>query len=457
MKDKIEFKNEIELKNLIQENISVLKKIIPNQNSNNIFSNKKNFFLTNKTLSSLFYSNFKDSVLKNIIKILKNACYEAEIASACGADITYLLTLFQLENSLKFGFLTDKNQLIKIISSINKIKKKFSIDNIDEIANNVFDPEDRILKSIFKEAIILSGPDGSIIVDNNSSSSTSIELVDGYTTKFDPFEIFYGTDKKWQKSFLKTFIVDGIIENIHEIDQLLIESNKTKIPLVIFARGFGEEVLNTLKLNNDLGNFDIFPIKIRQEENNLNLINDIAVVCGTDIVSTLKGDVLSLVKYDNLSLIEKIICHKNNFTIINYQTKNRVSLQIRNIIEERNQKIDSKMEDSYNFRLKFLNHRSIKINIPFISEEEKIKNNEKLDYALRIFRTCLNSGLLDLTKKDYIFKECENSPIFKDILENTFNHLNCIIPIESFIISLKKSYAITKQLSSLSGALLLKD
>src|SRR3989338_8821790 len=149
MKDKIEFKNEIELKNLIQENISVLKKIIPNQNSNNIFSNKKNFFLTNKTLSSLFYSNFKDSVLK---KILKNACYEAEIASACGADITYLLTLFQLENSLKFGFLTDKNQLIKIISSINKIKKKFSIDNIDEIANNVFDPEDRILKSIFKEA-----------------------------------------------------------------------------------------------------------------------------------------------------------------------------------------------------------------------------------------------------------------------------------------------------------------
>ena len=109
MKDKIEFKNEIELKNLIQENISVLKKIIPNQNSNNIFSNKKNFFLTNKTLSSLFYSNFKDSVLKNIIKILKNACYEAEIASACGADITYLLTLFQLENSLKFGFLTDKN------------------------------------------------------------------------------------------------------------------------------------------------------------------------------------------------------------------------------------------------------------------------------------------------------------------------------------------------------------
>ena len=68
MKDKIEFKNEIELKNLIQENISVLKKIIPNQNSNNIFSNKKNFFLTNKTLSSLFYSNFKDSVLKNIIK-----------------------------------------------------------------------------------------------------------------------------------------------------------------------------------------------------------------------------------------------------------------------------------------------------------------------------------------------------------------------------------------------------
>ena len=119
----------------------------------------------------------------------------------------------------------------------------------------------------------------------------------------------------------------------------MIESNKTKIPLVIFARGFGEEVLNTLKLNNDLGNFDIFPIKIRQEENNLNLINDIAVVCGTDIVSTLKGDVLSLVKYDNLSLIEKIICHKNNFTIINYQTKNRVSLQIRNIIEERNQKI----------------------------------------------------------------------------------------------------------------------
>src|SRR3990167_5865287 len=304
MKDKIEFKNEIELKNLIQENISVLKKIIPNQNSNNIFSNKKNFFLTNKTLSSLFYSNFKDSVLKNIIKILKNACYEAEIASACGADITYLLTLFQLENSLKFGFLTDKNQLIKIISSINKIKKKFSIDNIDEIANNVFDPEDRILKSIFKEAIILSGPDGSIIVDNNSSSSTSIELVDGYTTKFDPFEIFYGTDKKWQKSFLKTFIVDGIIENIHEIDQLLIESNKTKIPLVIFARGFGEEVLNTLKLNNDLGNFDIFPIKIRQEEHNLNLINDIAVLCGTDIVSTLKGDVLSLVKYDNLSLIK---------------------------------------------------------------------------------------------------------------------------------------------------------
>ena len=146
------------------------------------------------------------------------------------------------------------------------------------------------LSSVLLEAIKLGGIESKIVCEPTKNSKTSIELKNGYNFTINPFDLFYNQKGRWDREKVKCLIVDGFVENISEIDHLLTESNKTKNPMIIFANGFNDDVIQTLKFNFERETLDIFPVKIDIELDSINTINDIAVVCGGDIISSLKGN-----------------------------------------------------------------------------------------------------------------------------------------------------------------------
>ena len=126
----------------------------------------------------------------------------------------------------------------------------------------------------------------------------------------------------------KICVIDGIVERVSEINGLIHSSYKQNCPLIIVARGFNDDVQNTLGVNFNTGNLSVVPFCVPYDELGANLVNDICVVSGCDIVSSLKGDVISSVLWDDVVNVEKasVDLQKGSLIIQNNLTLNNVAI-----------------------------------------------------------------------------------------------------------------------------------
>jgi hypothetical protein len=122
-----------------------------------------------------------------------------------------------------------------------------------------------------------------------------------------------------------------------EIDGILCDATKEKVPLAIFARGFSSDVIHTLKVNMDRGTLDVLPISFGVDNiETVNSVADVARVIGTDIITPLKGDLISACRIHQLKSVQKIICYNGNITLINSPTEEDVKLHVNELIGRTN-------------------------------------------------------------------------------------------------------------------------
>jgi len=255
---------------------------------------------------------------------------------------------------------------------------------------------DEILTNVAFQAIKLGGLEGKVFVENGKQSNYLVELKEGFNFRAKPFKFFLKNNSTfWEESNCKVLILDGVIENVSEIDHLLMKTHETKIPLVVIAQGFSEEVVATLKANQERKNFDCIPVRIMPDLESLNVINDIGIVAGSIPVSSMKGDLLSFVKYDDLPLVDKVRCSQTDLVIENSTTKNQVNSQIKFLLEKRQSEQVNDIVDLLDKRLKSLVANTVTIYIPNISPLAIDDLRVKLDNALRAAKTILNYGIVD--------------------------------------------------------------
>ena len=186
--------------------------------------------------------------------------------------------------------------------------------------------------------------------------------------------------------------------------------------MIIFSNGFNEEVIQTLRLNFERETLDIFPVKIDIEIDTINVLNDIAIICGGDIISSLKGNTLTFVKYEDIPVIDFISCVGKNITINNSKSSQRSELQLQEILKQLNKSDNEFIIKSLNNRIKSLTSNVVSIKIASDSEIQNIKNIEKIDLALRVFKSVLKFGVVDVKK---IIHSIKNN-FMKEIIENTY-------------------------------------
>lgn len=362
----------------------------------------KSSLITDKVVTSLRYVQEQQGVTGIIEGMLLEACYKAELNGAGSADLcsTFALALItqitQLcEAGYSFKALRQEAQegYKAFHSHLSSLAAEPTEKALHEAVRGAVD--DPLLASMVLEAINLAGVEGTVFPEHTKTLVPSVELVNGYRFKISPPTPFYAGKGKWKRQFPKVLIIDGVIERVSEIHGILEKASQTKEPIAFITRGYGEEVIMTLKVNQDRRTLDIIPIIVPFDLEGINMLNDISIVCGADIVTSLKGNLISTIKYDDLKSVDSINCQGNLMTVLNRGTEKHVADHAQFLTRKQEQQHVEDVSDLLLKRIRSLSSYCVRLRIASKSEQEKMKDLEAVDMGLRIVRSVMSHGVID--------------------------------------------------------------
>lgn len=338
------------IQNYFLSNLSDLEKIIINHQT--LLSENSGVLSTNnyQTILKLLKPTTRTELVLN--SVLINELLRAENLVAEGCFYTLL------------GFISDK--------TYEEVTKELE-DWIQPVTNKTIKTilkqeckEHKKLIKILEQVINLAGLEYQIIVNPESTKTNKffIELKNGYW--FDSLKPFSFFDSWESKQSPKVLIVDGSVEKVSELENIFTKCSQTKQPLVIFAQGFSEEVLATILANNKQERFFVYPLKVEPSLEGLNVLNDIAVICGSDVVSSLKGQQIIWVDYSELPTIDSITINKltKQVCISNKKTEHNVVQTVNELILKRDNHQLVDIKNLLDKRIKTLLSKTVILKFP---------------------------------------------------------------------------------------------
>lgn len=372
-------------------------------------------------------------VEKTLHSCLASSMKKSEMMSAKSGYLSFLFSISLIKTLLKNNNLLKINDkefselfndsLENFRRSISKNCEQISEQDFYSSINNIC--ESSILANVIKEAISLGGLEGKIRVEDSKHQSSNfvLELKTGHCFNLKPYEGFLD-DGVWESLNVKVLPIDGFIESVSELNTILNRSKDTKNPMLILAHGFSEEVIATLKTNKEHGIFNILPVKTYSGIESLNVINDVAIVTGTDIVSCVKGEQIRFINYDNIPIVSKIRCLPQELIMENSKINPNINAHIKTLLKKREDNIS--IEDICNLldkRIKSLFTHSVVVTLPNISSVEKDSTRIKFDIALRACKTLLTHGVVNI---DNVINDLQKSS--KTDIDNIL--IQCLLEIK---------------------------
>jgi len=287
----------------------------------------------------------------------------------------------------------------KVGEELREIAKPVkSSDEIAQVATIA--AESTELGKIIAEAINKVGKDGAITVEESQGTGIEKEIVEGL--QFDrgyvsPYMVTNAERMEAVMEGAQILITDKKISSIHDILPLLEKLAKSgRKELVIIADDVDGEALATLVVNKLRGAFSALAIKApgfgdRRKE----MLEDIAVVTGGQVVSEDLGIKLESVELSMLGSARRIVAGKENTTIIGGKGKKpeiekRVK-QIRNQIEETKSDFDrEKLEE----RLAKLSGGVAVLRIGAATETEMKYLKLKVEDAVNATKAAIAEGIV---------------------------------------------------------------
>lgn len=242
------------------------------------------------------------------------------------------------------------------------------------------------LQNILFEALNLAGLEGRIFVERGIGTISSVERVNGYNFHVKLPVPFTGTRQQ-----VRVAVIDGMIETVSEIHHLLQKFSETKETLLLVLRGISDDVTHTLKVNMGRKTLDVIPVIVKYDFEGLNVLNDIALVCNTDVVSSMKGQLISAIQYDSLAVIPSMTFKDDVLTLVNDKVISRTELQIRQLIEKSQEAELEQFKQIYDDRIRSLTPSSVRVRI--VNDRAFSDFAEKIDVSLRVVRSSLRHGL----------------------------------------------------------------
>jgi hypothetical protein len=265
--------------------------------------------------------------------------------------------------------------------------------NIDDLRESLLFFSGKLASDIVIDSVLTAGRKGKILLDSNLSSSTEI-VFGSQACKWKPDSSFFASINlsKISVSNCKVIFIDGIIESVAECHHLFQFSYDKKIPLVIFSRGFAEEVNSTAALNFQRQTAQLIPIIVPFDEVGVNSLGDLAACFGSEVVSSDKGQLISSIKVDECKSALKVTATPN-FTEIEF-FENRTD----EVVSSLSEKIKSKNEaeaDLLRKRIDALGSGSITIRVGSDQKSTSGFIRDRIDFGIRFVKSCMSNGMVD--------------------------------------------------------------
>ena len=342
-------------------------------------------------------------------RLVRSASNRTVIEAADGTTLTCLLLAYLANEGLRLvasgnnpvhlkqGIEYGIKQVIEMLLGISKpITTPAEIEQVAVISAN----GDKEIGSLLRQAYEKVGNSGIISVGKSPTTSTTLEVVPGY--KFDRgflSQHFINTNKmECVLEDARILITDTEINNVNTILPILELCKKQygNKPLLIISSNCCGDALPTLCVNAIRKSFISCAVRCPGYGNTrTEMINDIAVLSGSTVVSDTSG--LKLEHFDTAWLggAEKVIINANSTTIVNgYGSEEAVEervAQIRSVISQCDDTHDLKQHKE---RLAKLVGGVASIYCGGFSEEEINEKLDRYDDALGATRSAIESGVV---------------------------------------------------------------
>lgn len=354
IKDSDNYFNDI--KDVLRKNIYVRNSIS--------FNDNKTDLKTKRGLQHFFAIKFALQEKQKIYEIILAHAASAEKASP-GAGML-LLNMFcgeQKEDANSEFELKNKNDVILSLKQLGLTSKNF-----------------QILQSVLQ----YSNVNSKLSVKKSTNQVSYIEITEG--------NIFEAKSQisvtKQEHSGAKIICIDGYIESVSEIHHVLEYLSQTKDSCIIFSRGMSEDVLHTIKINNDRGSLSLFPYIVPFDIDNVNTLVDLSVVAGSDVISSLKGNLISSIDVLSIKSVDKCSLFKDKVVIKNESSRQRIVQHINHLkrtIEER-----QNLSEVISNRIKALSSSCIEISLA--DDINFYSCSQQIDEGIRVISAIMNKS-----------------------------------------------------------------
>ncbi|RMF18959.1 MAG: chaperonin GroEL, partial [Candidatus Dadabacteria bacterium] len=285
---------------------------------------------------------------------------------------------------------------VEHLKSLSKpVKGRTEIAQVGAISAN----NDKEIGDYIAEAMDKVGKEGVITVEEAKGLSTELEVVEGMQFDRGYLSPYFVTNPdKMVAEIEDPYILlhDKKISNMKDLLPVLEQVARAGKPLVIIAEDIEGEALATLVVNKLRGTLQVAAVKAPGfGERRKEMLRDIAILTGGEVISEELGHKLEQAKIDQLGRAKKVVIEKENTTIVDgagdgKDIEARIQ-QIRKQIEETTSDYDrEKLQE----RLAKLVGGVAVIYVGAATEVEMKEKKARVEDALHATRAAVEEGIV---------------------------------------------------------------
>lgn|GEM_PF-5422086 len=300
--------------------------------------------------------------------------------------------------------------------------KKFDKSSIKKLLSTFLEDEHTV--EMIDDCLQYAGLHGKIVLSQHpvNGDDDIVELVKGSFFS-DLIPAFNLKSTKFLNPRL--ICVDGFVESVSEIHRLLEDASSSKETIILFVRGLSDEVLRTLKINYDRGSLRLVPIIVKYDIENANLLNDIATINCSDVVSTHKGELISNIDLNKFFRVDSVDITTSGIGIENQATSALVDLHIKKLQEKIINSDNQYEKDVATKRLQNLGMNRITIRLKETSNKKQ--KNFMIDRSLRAVKDARTFGICDLNSKTFPYSGIKSGMFYASKFLQSINEIETII------------------------------
>jgi chaperonin GroEL len=296
-----------------------------------------------------------------------------------------------------------KRGIEKAVESVTASLKKLSreVEGKTEIAQvgAISANNDSEIGELIAEAMEKVGKDGVITVEENKSTETVLDVVEGMQFDRGYISPYFVTDSESMEAVLENpriLIYDKKISNMKDLLPVLEKVAQSGAPMLIIAEDVEAEALATLVVNKLRGTLKIAAVKAPGfGDRRKAMLEDIAILTGGQVISEEAGMKLESAQFEDLGTAKRVTIDKDNTTIVEGagstdDIQDRIK-QIKAQIENTTSDYD---KEKLQERLAKLSGGVAVIKIGAATEVEMKEKKARVEDALHATRAAVEEGIV---------------------------------------------------------------